>query len=506
MEVDSLPHPTIVLWKRRWFVLFAAHALQLAFLLWIAAHAKVCCDVTDYYIPAGRSIIHDGLLWQDPYAGYRFYFVPMVFGLLEEMLGAFGRSASIVESMPFALAGMLCLMSLLASSYIACREGMRRWAMFAIPLLFNPFVLAVVPYALQESVVVIFCMPLLFVLLARRQQDFRWTCIVAGLFASIVFVARSSLVWVALPALLFVACQSSGRNFRTILQGAALAFVVSIALIWPQCYISWQKFGTLNPLSQTAVGQSQIAYGVEMLHFSATFTEGKFSPFTIWSPYHELPLSEQNSAFYLNHPKEGLFLVITHVWSGLHYVAVVPYIPEADISIVNLWLLGSAVIVCFGALGLPRLFVPGERGAALMLAGLTILSCVYTAFVATENRFGLIGFAALSVAGWQLVTNPDERGFCLRALPLVIVYAALCVAFNALLLYRTSLPWPNNEKNTERVGASSPGLFTPRLCEHRQSCFSTPTLRTRALLGSATFAKAEMGSGHATVRGASSDV
>jgi len=204
---------------------------------------------------------------------------------------------------------------------------------------------------------------------------------------------------------------------------------VSIALIWPQCYISWQKFGTLNPLSQTAVGQSQIAYGVEMLHFSATFTEGKFSPFTIWSPYHELPLSEQNSAFYLNHPKEGLFLVTTHVWSGLHYVAVVPYIPEADISIVNLWLLGSAVIVCFGALGLPRLFVPGERGAALMLAGLTILSCVYTAFVATENRFGLIGFAALVLRGVMFATVRDPY-----VLVVVQVFDGITAAVFAVML------------------------------------------------------------------------
>ncbi len=444
MEARSLEHTTVVVWKRRWFVLLVAHALQLAYLLWIAAHAKSCCDATVYYIPAGRSIIHDGLLWQDPYAGYRFYFVPMVFGLLEEILDAFGRGASIVESLPFALAGMLCLTSLLASIYIARREGMRRWAMFAVPLLLNPFVLAIVPYPLQESVVVIFGMPLLFLLLARQQEDFRWTCIIAGLFAGIVFVARSSLLWIALPTLLFVAYKSAQRSSRTILQGAALAIVVSTALVWPQCYISWEKFGTLNPLSQTAVGEDQIAYGVEVLHNSASYSGEAFA---VWSPYRELPVSEKNLAFYLNHPKEGLFLAITHVWSGLHYVAVIPYISEADVSIVNLWLLGSAFVVCFGVLGLPRLFKqPGERGAALFLAATTVLSCAYTAFVATESRFGLVGFAALSVAAWQLAMDPNERGFCLRVLPLVVVYAALCIALNALLLYQTSLPWPNHEQ------------------------------------------------------------
>lgn len=444
-DIAAIVRHTRVFWKQPWSVLLAAHAMQLGFLLWIAAHATFCCDAAQYYIPAGYSIFHDGLLWQDPYAGYRFYFVPLIFGLLEQILDVFATTALIPTLLPFALAATFFITSIFASLHILRREGLRRWFLFAIPLLFNPFVLAVVPYPLQESVVFIFCMPLLLLLLAGTARDFRTTCIIAASFAGFAFIARSSLLWVALPALLFILhkalCLRPSKAY--LLQGAALVIAISATLIAPQSYISWQKFDTLNPLARTVVMRDQFASGVEMLNYATTFDQTRFGPFPIWSPYRDLQSSEKNSGFYFNHPAEGLFLALTHAWSGLHYNSAAPYVPRTALTIFNWWLLLSATIVAYGLLGILQLFTqPRERGTALFLATLAVLSCAYTAFVATESRFGLMGFVALSVAAWQLLMNRNERGLCLRALPLVIAYVSLCVVINALLLYRTSVPWP----------------------------------------------------------------
>jgi len=437
-----------------WLTSFAgvtlAHVAQVVFLLWVATHAKYCCDASDYYIPAGRAIFHDGLLWQDPYAGYRFYFVPMIFGALQKMLGL--SAADAPARLPFALAAIFCFVSILTSFHVVRRNGMRRWLAYGVPLLFNPFLLAVVPYPLQESVVIIFCIPLLVVLLASEQRDYRKTCVIAALFCGIAFIARSSLLWTLLPALLFVGYEA--RRVRPgkshILQGVALASLIWIVLIAPQSYISWHKFGTVFPLAKIAVGYDQFAYGVEFLNYTTIFDDGGFGPFPVLSPYSDLPAAEKTPAFYFNHPAEGAFLVLAHVWSGLNYVALTPYVAETDLTIVTPWLILSSIVVAYGILGLPLLFARREEGgAALLLITLALLCCAYTAFAGTESRFGLLGFAALSVSMWRLVSNRANLPLCLQALPLAVAYVGMSTAFNALLLYRTPVPWPH-------VGESRP--------------------------------------------------
>jgi len=425
-----------------------AHCAQVAFLLWVATHAKFCCDASDYYIPAGRAIFHDGLLWQDPYAGYRFYFVPMIFGALQKLLGM--SAADAPARLPFALAAIFCFVSIVTSFHVVRRNGMRRWLAYAVPLLFNPFLLAVVPYPLQESIVIIFCVPLLVVLLAGEQRDYRKTCVLAALFCGIAFIARSSLLWTLLPALLFAAYEARrGRPGKShLLQGAALASLIWIVLIAPQSYISWHKFGTVVPLAQTAVGHDQLAYGVEWLNYTTIFDDRGFGPFPVLSPYSNLPAAEKTPAFYFNHPAEGAFLVLAHVWSGLNYVALTPYVAPTDLTILSPWLILSSTVVAYGALGLLSLFARREdRNAALLLTGLALLCCAYTAFVGTESRYGLLGFAALSVSGWRLVSNRANLSFCLQVLPLVVAYVGLSTAFNAMLLYRTPVPWPHVGEN-----------------------------------------------------------
>jgi len=421
-----------------------AHALQLFLLVWMAAHAQFCCDA-DYYVTAGQAIWHDGLLWQDPYAGYRFYFPPLFFGMLERIIGASSSVDVVRQALPFALAATFALTSALASIHVLRREGIRRWALFAVPLLFNPFILAMTPYPLQESVVIIFAVPLLFILLARRAQDFRLTCLLAASFSALTFVARPSWAWVSVAALLLLALRATATPFRPrrVKHGLLVAAVVSIALVAPQCYVSWNKFGTFNPLAQTDVASFQLVSGVERLNYSTIHDNGNFGGFFVPSPYQATGESQKGFGFYRDHPAEGVVLIISHVWSGLHYLAPEPYMARAELKILNPWLLLSSLVVAFGLLGVWRMCsIREQRDTGWFLCALLVFSCAYTAFVGTEGRFGLIGFAALSVSAWQLLMDRKERGLCARALPLVIVYACLCLAFNALLLYRTNALWP----------------------------------------------------------------
>lgn len=444
MDIKPVVGPSIpAAWLNTFAWVAVAHAVQIAFLLWVAAHARYCCDAS-YYITAGRAIFHDGLLWEDSYAGYRFYFVPIIFGALQKLLGM--SAANAPSELPFALAAMFCVSSILASFHVLHRNGLGRWIACAAPLLFNPFLLAAVPYPLQESVVIIFCVPLLVVLLASVQRGFRSTCVLAALFCGVAFIARSSLLWTLIPALLFAGCEA--RRVRPpkshILQGIALASLIWLVLIAPQSYISWHKFGTVVPLAQTAIGHGQLAYGVEWLNYATIFDNKGFGPFPVLSPYNSLPAAEKTPAFYLNHPAEGAFLVLAHVWSGLNYVALTPYVAADDLAILSPWLILSSTVVAYGVLGLLSLFARREdRSAALLLTALALLCCAYTAFVGTESRYGLLGFAALSVSAWRLLSNRDNRTLCLQALPLVVGYVGLSIAFSASLLYRTPVLWPH---------------------------------------------------------------
>jgi hypothetical protein len=105
-------------------------------------------------------------------------------------------------------------------------------------------------------------------------------------------------------------------------------------------------------------------------------------------------------------------------------------------KILNPWIVLSSFVVAYGLLGFGMYWrLEPSRGA--MLAAMFALSCLYTAFVGVEARFGLYGFLALSVVGAQLAASPDGRARMRAAFPLALAYVLLCVVFNSVLLYAT---------------------------------------------------------------------
>lgn len=412
--------------------------LQLGFLLWLASRARFCCDAYYYLEMAGR-LWRDGLLFEDTaYAGYRSYFVPLVHGLLNRF--PVSSSDATESAFPLAAALLFWLVSCGISMYVLRRESWRRYLTFALPTLFNPFLLGFVPYPIQESALVIFCVPLFFVLLCVRNHSFSTKVFVGMLCATLAYVIRSSLLWVYLPVLLFlllagVAWYRAGGRER-VLRIVLLALLAVIVPVAPQSYVAQAKFGTLNPYPSKAVLDSQMIWGVEMLKYATVRTNGNWGGLSYASPYKDLPAEQKGLSLYWSRPDAGLVLALSHVWAGLHYDVLTVYLDRAELHVLSPWLMLSSLVVFFGLSGLWNAFRRGnERGVTVCLGTMLLVSCAYTSVVATEARFGLWGFLALSISASQLFAAAEGRRIALMLAPASLAYALLCIAFNALLLH-----------------------------------------------------------------------
>jgi hypothetical protein len=430
--------------NRPWLAVVALAILQAIVLYVVAAGTVFCCDVA-YYLPAGESLWRDGLLWHDKYAGFRFYIAPLVFGFVELVSHALFSGRPLATTMPFLLSTLFLITSSIASIFVFRRGGLRRWALFAIPLLLNPLALAIAPYPLQESVIVAGCLPLLFVLLAHRFESLLWQGFIAGLCIAIAVMTRPTLIWIALPIVLYVfypLLAARQWNKRASL-GAGVLVLVVVAMYLPQAYIHWNLFHTLSPAPPTGIVDMQIRYGVDMLEYGTLQDGAAFRGLPVYSPYNALPVEAKKLSFYVDQPAEGLFLALVHMWSAFDFVSFRPFTPKTAIRIVNITLIISAFITALGVLAIWRMIGDARhRTLGLMLGCTFLLNCAYVAVSATENRFGLLGFLALSIAAWQTLIEPEGRKLYVRASPLVAGYVCLCLIINALLYYRAGWLWP----------------------------------------------------------------
>jgi hypothetical protein len=417
--------------------LLGLHAAQLAFLLWIAATTGFCCDA-DYFLRAGAGLMRDGLFFQNDFAGYRAYLVPLVFGLLQQLPGPAMPASG--EVLPFWLAISFTLLSLAASRYILAREGRRRYLVFALPTLFNPFLLAHVTTPLQDGVLVLLLTPLIAMLLAVRVRTPYATIGLAVLAASLAYVIRGSMPWVAVALAIFVALEirRDPAMWRAASRPAlaAIALAIPVVLLAPQSATMYRQFGTLHPYPDASMLQAQVQFGIELLRYGTVLHQGEWKAMRSLSPFTTRPVEQKKLGFYRAEPGAGALLVLGHVWAGLHYDVLTTYFRFEQLAIVSAWMPLSAFVVAYGVLGLAHGWKePQERSRTAFLAALFFLSCAYTAFIGVEIRHGLLGFLALSVAAARLAAGPDGRDLMRATFPLAAAYALLCIAFNAMLLY-----------------------------------------------------------------------
>lgn len=405
-----------------------------------------CCDA-GYYLEIGLRIFEDGLFYDDYYSGYRSYFAPIIFGGLQKI---FLLSFQSYDYAIKAVRIFLCFFYVLAmtgtSIFVLKREGIKSSLTYSLPIAFNPAVLHMVSLPMQESLIAIFCFPVIIILLSIRRGSLSF-CLAWLLFFGIIgYLIRSSLLWLLVPCLAYAIMSYRRYLNKDISLGNISALrrtiILCVLLFIPQCWISYAKFASFNPYPSVSTATDQIAWGIGAFKYQTVISKdsavGLFYP----TPFKYTPENNRGLGFYFSNPGAGLLLATTHVWVGLHPDTYKVFLSPKDIRPVSFTVLVSAVIVGLGLVGLfgaarTSPFDPGSIFLLLMFA----MSCAYTALIATETRFGIFGYIAVSVAAVQLLATREGRRAALISLPLVLAYAVISLILNALLVYRTS--WPD---------------------------------------------------------------
>ena len=126
--------------------------------------------------------------------------------------------------------------------------------------------------------------------------------------------------------------------------------------------------------------------------------------------------------------------MVSHAYAGFHYDQLKPYWQLDRAGPLTIWLLLSSAIVFLGVTRMTDVILAGKFNADLAFGIATIALCVASLlFVAVESRFGIVGFAMLSiqVAEW-LASRPAGAQWS-RLVPGLLMYLALSMLVNTML-------------------------------------------------------------------------
>lgn len=436
----SCAHVPSMRWRVSGVVL--AVCAQVAFLVWGARAAvmqSLQCDVCDtsYYFAAAAEFARSGLLFANPYDGYRSYFVPFFVASVQRVASATGFAGSAVELYTGGVCVLFVLVSATLMTWLATRASVRTFIAAAGATLLNPFLVIYVPFALQEGVLMVCCLPLLFVWVgARDLPPFARAALVLAM-ALLAWVIRASLAWWLLPACLYAAVVlwPRVRQPRHAFRGLAALIVAGTLLVGPQIYISRHKFDSFNPYPSTALFSQQVNLGITLLKFATVRDAGHWRGLTHWSPFAAEPEDDKTARFYLEHPSRALFLMLSHAYAGFHYDQIRPYFALERARPLTIWLVLSSAVVYLGLVRLGALVLARRVDADRAFVGLTLALCAGSVlFVAAESRFGIVGFAMLSILVAEWLAGGTARSQWRLLAPGLLLYLALSFLFNAMLL------------------------------------------------------------------------
>ncbi|MET0683291.1 MAG: hypothetical protein ABWZ29_08125 [Casimicrobiaceae bacterium] len=416
--------------------------MQLAFLLWAARmalppalHCQVCD--TSYYYTAAAEIAKSGLLFFNPYDGYRSYFVPFFIASVQWLAASAGFDGGAVERYTYGVTLLFWLVSSGLMWWLANRVRVLTFWMTSAATLLNPILLVYVPFALQEGVLMVCCLPLLFVWAGAKDMEPSRRAALVMMLALLAYIIRSSLVWWLPLAAIYAGwlLWPQIRHPRRWLPWTVFVVFAGCLLIGPQIHISNHKSGSFNPYPSTTPLAQQIAWGVTLLKFATVEDEGHWRGLTYWSPFVAEPEEDKTVGFYLKHPMRGAFLMLGHAYAGFHYDQITPYWRLDRARPLTIWLVLSSAIVFLGVVRMTAIVIARDLDADRAFAIATVALCVASlVLLATESRFGIVGFAMLSiqVAEW-ISTRPSCARWSWLG-PGLLMYLALSFLYNTLLL------------------------------------------------------------------------
>ena len=146
------------------------------------------------------------------------------------------------------------------------------------------------------------------------------------------------------------------------------------------------------------------------------------------------PNAEKTFHFYRDNPARAAFLMASHAYAGFHYDQLKPYWRLAGAGPLTIWLLLSSAIVFLGVTRMADVVVAGKLNADLAFGIATLALCVASLlFVAAESRFGIIGFAMLSIQVAEWLASRPARAQWGRLGPGLLMYLVLSILFNFML-------------------------------------------------------------------------
>jgi hypothetical protein len=159
-----------------------------------------------------------------------------------------GFDGGAVQGYTYGVSLLFWLLSAGLMWWLAHRVGALEFWMTSAATLLNPILLIYVPFALQEGVLMVCCLPLLFVWAGAKDLDPSRRATLVMMLALLAYIIRSSLVWWLPLAAIYAGwlMWPQIRYPRGWLPWMVAVVFTGCLLVGPQIYISKHKSGSFN--------------------------------------------------------------------------------------------------------------------------------------------------------------------------------------------------------------------------------------------------------------------
>ena len=411
-----------------WLVVLLINILQ----LWVAGALisvlEYCCDA-GFYLATGRLLINDGLLAAYAYDGHRSYLAPILIYGVHALPFAdwLGNLVGVSDAQRYGINAFVLFW--LLTNFVLMRLMRRQSLLLVIASAFvwcNPILLAHLVVPLQESALLIVFLPVFLLLIVGDLPGYR---LALGILLSVyAYMVRESYAFIALPLMLLAIVPMLGvwtdavRPAQSKL-ALCVALLISIGLVAPQSWRNHSLHGDLAPYHSAEVQSDQLLWGAKMYRYSTEKIDATWHGFQYLIPEQFRTAAPTLPAALLNGESLAISSVLNHMAVGLIHDSPGPYVAYSSATSRRGWALLSTAVVVLGGFGMFFSLRAREtrlRGVVSMT--LLALSLGYTAFVAAETRFGILGFAALSIGALGFfqaaISVPKKMLLVLSVLPI----------------------------------------------------------------------------------------
>ncbi len=363
-----------------------------------------CCDA-GFYLATGKLLLNDGLSAAYVYDGHRSYLAPMLIYGIQSLPFAdwIGTVLTITDVQRYGVNAIVVFAVLTNLGLIRLIRQQALRVVIASALVWcNPILLAHIIVPLQESAMLMLFLPV-FLLLCL--DDFaRYRLALAVLLSVYAYMVRESYAFVAVPllalAIMPMLVTSSVREKAPQSKLAVCAaLLIGIGLVAPQSIRNHRLYGFIVPYHSANIQSDQLLWGARMYRYSTEKAHSNWQGFQYQIPIEKRTVALTLPAAALAGEWRASAPVLTHMAVGLIHDSPGPYVTSSSAASKRWWAFLSTVVVALGGFGMILLL----RNRATRVQGLAsftllALSLLYTAFVSTETRFGILGFAALAIA------------------------------------------------------------------------------------------------------------